>query len=170
MKCDLINKKDNFNSIIIKILVENEFYALSRIISILSQTGIFIKNLTIVLTQDKKFYYIISEIIGKKKNLHRTKKKINKLINVIKISVIKNINYCIRETILIKIKSKLKFSKEIKTLIKIFHAKIIYIKKIKYIIELSENDKKIKEFLQKIKEFGKIIKISYSGKNLISKK
>ncbi|USS94278.1 acetolactate synthase small subunit [Buchnera aphidicola] len=167
MKCDSKNKKKY--SKILKILLENEFGSLLRIINIFSKQKNIIKNMKVILKNKKKIFDITIEIMEKKKEIKKIKKKLYTLINVIKIYEINDINHFIRETILIHTEINQIFSKRIKYLLEIFQVKIIYFKKFEYIIEISEHYKKIKKFLKKLKKIGKIIHISRSGKNVIPK-
>ncbi|CAL4320185.1 acetolactate synthase small subunit [Buchnera aphidicola] len=167
MKCDLKNKK---HSTILNILLENEFGALLRVISIISQyQKNQINNLTVFLKKNKKIFDITIEIIGKKEDIKKIPKKLYKLINVIKIYQIKKTNFIIQKKFLINIQSNQIFFEKIKKILSFFKTKIIYFKDLKYIIEISENSKKMKKILEKIKKLGKIIKISKLKKIIISK-
>ncbi|QTM69294.1 acetolactate synthase small subunit [Buchnera aphidicola (Hormaphis cornu)] len=148
---------------ILLLLLENESGALSRVIGLFSQRGYNIESLNVVPTEDPTLSQITIQTVGDEKVLQQIEKQLHKLIDVLKVLVIKEKLYIEREIILIKVPHNPHKNLEIDRITKIFQGKIIQMNISSYIIQISGNTKKINAFLTVIKTITEILEISRSG-------
>ncbi|WP_343192754.1 acetolactate synthase small subunit [Buchnera aphidicola (Taiwanaphis decaspermi)] len=153
----------------LSIILENESGALSRVVGLFSQRGYNIESLTVSPTEDPTLSSMTIQTIGDNNTLEQIKKQLHKLIDVLQVRELNFLDYITKEIILLKIKLKKHKKKEIEKNIKKFKGKIINIKLNKYIIQLTDNNKRINSFIKIIKEDSNIIETSRSGIVVIHK-
>lgn len=154
---------------IISVILENEPGALSRVVGLFSQRGYNIDSLTVAPTQESSLSRITIQIVSNDNTLEQIKKQLNKLIDVVRVNELKKIHILEREIMLLKIIIKDVLREEINHIIKNFFAKIVDIKLNFYIIQITGNNKKLNNFIDKISKITKIIEVVRSGIITISK-
>lgn len=154
---------------IISVILENEPGALSRVVGLFSQRGYNIDSLTVAPTQESSLSRITIQIVSNDNTLEQIKKQLNKLIDVVRVNELKKIHILEREIMLLKISIKDVLREEINHIIKNFFAKIVDIKLNFYIIQITGNNKKLNNFIDKISKITKIIEVVRSGIITISK-
>lgn len=154
---------------IISVILENEPGALSRVVGLFSQRGYNIDSLTVAPTQESSLSRITIQIVSNDNTLEQIKKQLNKLIDVVRVNELKKIHILEREIMLLKISIKDVLREETNHIIKNFFAKIVDIKLNFYIIQITGNNKKLNNFIDKISKITKIIEVVRSGIITISK-
>ncbi|XBC39424.1 MAG: acetolactate synthase small subunit [Buchnera aphidicola (Nurudea shiraii)] len=154
----------------ITILLENESGALSRVVGLFSQRRYNIESITATPTEDPSLSKITIQTIGDEKTIEQIEKQLHKLIDVLKVTEIKNKDYLEREIILVKIKNtKNSIKTKLKKITNIFQGIIVNVTSLHYIVELSGTNNKLNSYLKIIKNISEIIEISRSGIINISK-
>jgi len=110
---------------IISILVENEFGVLSRISGLFSGRGFNIESLCVAESLDPTTSTMTIVTTGNDAIIEQILKQLNKLINVIKVTDFKEMDYVSREMILVKLHADEKTREEILRMVEIFRGKII---------------------------------------------
>jgi len=154
---------------ILSILLENESGALSRVVGLFSQRGYNIESITVAPTEDSSISKITIQTIGDEKIIEQIEKQLHKLIDVLKVTEVGNINYIEREIALVKVSNTHDQYNRIKNITDIFRGTIISITPKISIIQLPGTSKKIDAYLKTIRELTNIIEISRSGIISISK-
>jgi acetolactate synthase-1/3 small subunit len=86
--------------------------------------------------------------------LEQILKQLNKLINVIKVTDFKEMDYVSRELVLVKVHADDKTREEILRMVEIFRGKIIDVSSKSYTIMITGDENKLKAFLSLIRPLG----------------
>ena len=132
---------------VLSLLVENSSGVLSRVSGLFSRRGYNITSLSVGETENKNISRMTIVVYADEPTLEQIKKQLNKLINTIKIIEFDYSNSILRELILVKVKTEIKDRYQIIDIANIFGAKIIDVIKDEITLELTENESKIKNFL-----------------------
>mgnify|MGYP000638224307 CR=1 FL=1 len=154
---------------VISVLVENKFGVLARVSELFSSRGFNIESLSVGETLDSNLSRITMVVDGDDYIFEEIKKQLNKLINVIKVRDITNVDHVEREMLLIKVNLSVKTRAELIEIVNIFRAKIVDIGRNTMIVEITGKDNKIQAFIELVKPFG-IIEIVRTGKIAIARK
>ncbi|BEP28318.1 acetolactate synthase small subunit [Helicovermis profundi] len=154
---------------VLSLLVENNSGVLSRVSGLFSRRGYNITSLSVGETENKNISRMTIVVFADEPTLEQIKKQLNKLINTIKITEFDYSNSIQRELILVKVKSSAKNRYQIIDVAGIFGAKIIDVISDEITLELTENENKIRSFIELLKPFG-IIEFVRSGITGIEKK
>ena len=138
----------------ISVLVENEFGVLSRIAGLFSGRGFNIESLCVAETLDPTISTMTIVTTGNDAILEQILKQLNKLVNVIKVTDFKDIDYVSREMVLVKVNADEKVREEILRMVEIFRGKIIDVSPKTYTIMITGDQGKIEAFLTLIKPLG----------------
>jgi acetolactate synthase I/III small subunit len=138
----------------ISVLVENEFGVLSRISGLFSGRGFNIESLCVAETLDPTISTMTIVTTGNDAILEQILKQLNKLINVIKVTDFKDLDYVSREMVLVKVNADEKVREEILRMVEIFRGKIIDVSVKTYTIMITGDQGKIEAFLTLIKPLG----------------
>jgi acetolactate synthase I/III small subunit len=138
----------------ISVLVENEFGVLSRIAGLFSGRGFNIESLCVAETLDPTISTMTIVTTGNDAILEQILKQLNKLINVIKVTDFKDLDYVSREMVLVKVSADEKVREEILRMIDIFRGKVIDVSPKTYTIMITGDQGKIEAFLTLIKPLG----------------
>ena len=152
----------------ISVLVENKFGVLARVAGLFSGRGYNIESLSVNSTNDPNISRMTIVTTGDEEIIEQIDKQLNKLIDVIKVTVLAGRYFIERELILIKVQTNSINRSEIIQFTEIFKGKIVSVHKNEFTIELSGNGKKIDNFLEIITEF-KIIELVRTGRVAISR-
>jgi acetolactate synthase-1/3 small subunit len=146
----------------ISVLVENHAGVLSRVAGLFSRRGFNIDSLAVGETTNNEISRITIVVKGDDYTVDQVSKQLNKLVDVIKIKVLKQNEFVGRELLLIKVKATAKQRAEIIQLVDIFRANIVDISKDTLTVEISADQDKIKALSGLLKPFG-ILEIVRTG-------
>jgi acetolactate synthase-1/3 small subunit len=136
------------------VLVENEFGVLSRISGLFSGRGFNIESLCVAETLDPTISTMTIVTTGNDAILEQILKQLNKLINVIKVTDFKDLDYVSREMVLLKVSADEKVREEILRMVEIFRGKVVDVSPKTYTIMITGDQGKIEAFLTLIKPLG----------------
>jgi len=146
----------------ISVLVENHAGVLSRVAGLFSRRGFNIDSLAVGETTNNEISRITIVVKGDDYTVDQVSKQLNKLVDVIKIKVLKQNEFVGRELLLIKVKATATQRAEIIQLVDIFRANIVDISKDTLTVEISADQDKIKALSGLLKPFG-ILEIVRTG-------
>ena len=147
---------------IISVLVENKFGVLAHISTLFSSRGFNIESLTVSKTADPTVSRMTITVDVEERLLEQVVKQLHKLINVIKVQDLTGKSYLERELLFVKVSRHKDRQEEILQIINSFDAKIIDTGLKTLTVELTGDNKKIKNFLKLIEGF-KIKDITRTG-------
>lgn len=139
---------------IISLLVENEFGVLARIAGLFSGRGFNIESLCVAETLDPTVSTMTIVTSGNEAIIEQILKQLNKLINVIKVTDFKEMDYVAREMVLVKVNATEKTREEILRMVEIFRGTIIDVSPNTYTVMITGNEDKLRAFLTLIKPLG----------------
>ncbi|RKX64864.1 MAG: acetolactate synthase small subunit [Thermodesulfobacteriota bacterium] len=146
----------------LSLLVENQPGVLSRVAGLFSGRGFNIESLCVAETLDPQISRITLVTAGDKQIIEQIKKQLNKLINVIKVIDLSEIESVEREMALIKVKADPQNRAEILRIMEIFRGKIVDVSPLYYTIEITGDAKKLEAFIELMRHF-KIKEIARTG-------
>ncbi len=152
----------------ISVTVENRSGVLSRVVGLFSGRGFNIDSLSVGETIDPEISRITIVTTGDDRIIEQVAKQLNKLIDVIKVTDLTDLNFVDREMILIKISATDKTKAEILRINDIFRGKIVDVSQASYTFEITGDDGKIEAFIKMVKPFG-VKDIARTGKVAISR-
>ncbi len=147
---------------IISVLVENKFGVLAHISTLFSSRGFNIESLAVSKTADPTVSRMTITVDVEERLLEQVEKQLHKLINVIKVQDLTGKSYLERELLFVKVNRTKDRQEEILQIVHSFDAKIIDTGSKFLTIELTGDNKKIKNFLKLIEGF-KIKDITRTG-------
>lgn len=153
---------------IISVLVDNEFGVLSRVAGLFSGRGFNIESLSVGETMDSSVSIMTIVTSGNDQVIEQITKQLNKLINVIKVVDLTEIDHIEREMVLIKVSTDPSSRAEVLRIVDIFRGKIIDVSPSAYTIEITGDEDKIEAILILLKPFG-IKEIVRTGKIAIAR-
>ena len=138
----------------ISVLVENKFGVLARVAGLFSGRGFNIESLSVAETLDPKIskMTIISE--GNDQIIEQITKQLNKLIDVIKVTDLTNIDHVDREMVLVRVSAEGEKRAEVLRIVEIFRGKVVDVSPNSYIIELTGDESKTSAVLDLLKPIG----------------
>ncbi|HPP07292.1 MAG TPA: acetolactate synthase small subunit [Syntrophorhabdaceae bacterium] len=139
---------------IISVLVENEFGVLSRVAGLFSGRGFNIESLCVAETLDPTISCMTIVTSGNDDIIEQILKQLNKLINVIKVTDFRDIDYVTREMVLVKVNAEEKTREEVLRMVEIFRGKVIDVSQKTYTVLITGDEDKIKAFLALLKPIG----------------
>lgn len=152
----------------ISLLVENKFGVLSRVAGLFSGRGYNIESISVGETLDPRISQMTIVTSGDDWVIEQINKQLNKLIDVIKVTDMLELNHVEREMILIKVAPKPDRKTEILNLTGIFRGRIVDSSEKTYTIEITGDEKKIEAFINLIKPMG-IKELVRTGKVAIAR-
>lgn len=138
----------------ISLLVENKFGVLSRVSGLFSGRGYNIESISVGETIDPKISQMTIVTSGDDWVIEQINKQLNKLIDVIKVTDMLELDHVEREMVLIKVAPKPEKRAEVLNLAGIFRGRIIDSSEKTYTIEITGDEKKIKAFVNLMKPMG----------------
>lgn len=152
----------------ISITVENRFGVLSRVVGLFSGRGFNIESLSVGETIDPEISRITIVTRGDDRIIEQVTKQLRKLIDVIKVTDLTDLNFVDRELILVKINATEKTKAEVLRINEIFRGKIVDVSPASYTFEITGDEGKIQAFIKLVKPFG-VKEISRTGKVALSR-
>jgi acetolactate synthase-1/3 small subunit len=147
---------------VISLLVENNAGVLSRIAGLFSRRGYNIDSLSVGETQNPRISRMTIVVTCDISTFEQIKKQLNKLIEIIKITELKNDNALMRELVLVKVNADEVTRSRLIEISNIFRAKIIDVTHTTMTIELTGDELKISGFLEMLRPFD-IMELIQSG-------
>ncbi len=138
----------------ISILVENKFGVLSRVAGLFSGRGYNIESLSVGETIDPQVSVMTIVTTGDDWVIEQITKQLNKLIDVIKVIDMTELDHVEREMILIKVAPRPEQKAEVLSLTEIFRGRIVDSSLKTYTIEITGDEKKIEAFIELMKPIG----------------
>jgi acetolactate synthase-1/3 small subunit len=139
---------------IISILVENKFGVLARVAGLFSARGYNIESLSVAPTLDPSASMITIVTQGDDRVIEQIMKQLNKVIEVLKVVDLTEVNYVERETALIKVNARPEHRDEAIRICDIFRAKIVDSTPTTYTIEITGDADKLQAIINLLKPLG----------------
>ncbi|MEE1071638.1 MAG: acetolactate synthase small subunit [Cellulosilyticum sp.] len=139
---------------VLSVLVENHSGVLSRVSGLFSRRGYNIDSLSVGETEDPKISRMTIVADADEYTLEQIKKQLNKLIDVIKITELKEEHAVYRELALIKIAATKENRAEIIEIANIFRAHIVDVANESVIIEATGDQGKISALSNMLMPYG----------------
>jgi acetolactate synthase-1/3 small subunit len=139
---------------IISILMENKPGAFSRISEMFSMRGYNIDSLSVGEITGKAFSRMTITVRCDDKLLEQIFKQLNKLVNVIKVHELGEMDFVERELVIMKVAMNSSTRSELLDLANIFHAQIVHYDPKSLTLELTENAKRIEAFVEAFLPYG----------------
>lgn len=152
----------------ISVLVENKFGVLSRVAGLFSGRGYNIESISVGETIDPKISIMTIVTTGDDQVIEQITKQLNKLIDVIRVTDMTELDHVEREMILLKVFPKQADRAEVLNLAAIFRGRIVDSNYKSYTIEVTGDEKKISAFIELMKPMG-IKEIARTGKVAITR-
>jgi acetolactate synthase I/III small subunit len=152
----------------ISLLVENKFGVLSRISGLFSGRGYNIESLSVGETIDPQISIMTIVTSGDDQIIEQITKQLNKLIDIIKVIDMTELDHVEREMVLIKVAPEQKNKAEILRLTEIFRGRVVDSSQNTYTVEVTGDEKKIEAFVELLKPMG-IKEFVRTGKIAISR-
>lgn len=147
---------------VISVLLENESGALSRVAGLFSARGYNIESLTVAATHDPTLSRMTIVTIGTERVVEQIVKQLNKLIDVVRLTDLTEVQFIEREIMLVKVRAVEQGREELKRMTDIFRGRILDVTDTSYVIELTGDDHKLSAFLDSIGR-DNIIEVVRSG-------
>ena len=138
----------------ISVLVENKFGVLSRISGLFSGRGYNIESLSVGETIDPKVSVMTIVTSGDDWIVEQITKQLNKLIDVIKVVDMTELDHVEREMVMIKVSPRQEDKAEVLRLAEIFRGRIVDSSPKTYTIEVTGDEKKIAAFVELLRPMG----------------
>jgi len=147
---------------VISVLMENESGALSRVAGLFSARGYNIESLTVAATHDPTLSRMTIVTIGTERVVEQIIKQLNKLVDVVRLTDLTEVQFIEREIMLVKVRAVEQGREELKRMTDIFRGRILDVTDSSYVIELTGDDHKLTAFLDSIGR-DNIIEVVRSG-------
>ncbi len=148
---------------IISLLLENQPGSLSRVVGLFSQRGYNIESLTVSPTDDPTLSRLNITTESSEMQLEQIQKQLHKLIDVLKVQEVSEVDYIERELMMVKVKASGHLREEVKRTADIFRGQIVDVTAKQYTVQLAGNSDKLDAFIQAISEITEVIEVARSG-------
>lgn len=138
----------------IAVIVENRPGVLSRVSGLFSRRGYNIHSLAVGTTEDENLSRMTIVVEGDDDTLEQIIKQLYKLIDVVRVHELSNINAVDRELVLIKVAANESVRPEIQQIVDIFRSKIVDLGETALVIEATGDSDKIDALENMLKKYG----------------
>ncbi|PLX68489.1 MAG: acetolactate synthase small subunit [Denitrovibrio sp.] len=152
----------------ISVLVENKFGVLSRISGLFSGRGYNIESLSVNNTMEPEFSIMTIVTTGDDAVIEQIIKQLRKLVNVLKVRDVSQMEHIEREMHLVKVKANQETRSEIFNIISTFRGKTIDITNNSLVVEITGVSDKVSAFLKVLEPYG-IIEVVRTGSIAIAR-
>lgn len=139
---------------ILSLIVENKHGVLAKVSQVITGRGYNIQSLSVGPSEHSDTSRMIIVFDCDERIVEQVMKQMNKLIDVIKISLISQDEKVERELLLIRIMRKKENDEAIIRTIKIFRGKIVDMTPKSFVVEVTGNVRKIDAFIENIRPYG----------------
>ena len=147
----------------ISVLVENKFGVLARIAGLFSARGFNIDSLSVGETIDPTISRMTLVTSGDDQIIEQVIKQLRRLIDVIKVSDLSDMEYVEREMVLLKVSAESHNRAEILRICDIFRGKIVDVSPKTLTLEVTGVQDKILALIDLLKPFG-VMEVARTGK------
>jgi acetolactate synthase-1/3 small subunit len=160
----------DYNKIhIISAIVENKPGVLYSVANMFRRRGFNIESISVGPTEHEDLARMTVTVKGDEKTIDQVVKQLNKLIDVIKVSILDPANVVTREMALIKVHvSEKKARSDIMNYVEVFRSRIVDISPETLMVEITGGSGKISAFIDLMKPFG-IKEIARTGITALSR-
>jgi acetolactate synthase-1/3 small subunit len=138
----------------ISLLVENKFGVLSRIAGLFSGRGYNIESLSVGETIDPQISTMTIVTSGDDQIIEQITKQLNKLIDVIKVVDVTELDHVEREMVMIKVAPRQEDKAEVLRLTEIFRGRVVDSSQRTYTMEITGDEKKIAAIIELLRPMG----------------
>ncbi|MEM3673087.1 MAG: acetolactate synthase small subunit [Candidatus Bathyarchaeia archaeon] len=153
---------------VIGAIVEHQPGVLFRVTSLIRRRGFNIQSISVGPTEKKEIARITLVVTGDKKIVEQVVKQLNKLVEVIKVSIINPERAVVRELALIKVNAPRGVKSEIINYAKIFKGHIVDASPNSLTVEVTGDSDKIDAFIKLLKPHG-IKEVARTGITALSR-
>jgi acetolactate synthase-1/3 small subunit len=154
---------------IISAIVENKPGVLYSVSNMFRRRGFNIESISVGPTEQEDLARMTVTVKGDEKTIDQVVKQLNKLIDVIKVSILDPTSVVTREMALIKVhSSETKARSDIMNYVEVFRGRVVDISPETLMVEITGSSDKISAFLDLMKPFG-IKEIARSGITALSR-
>ena len=146
----------------LSLLVKNHAGVLQRVVGLFSRRGYNIDSLSVGRTEDEAISRITIVILGDISIVKQIQNQVDKVVDVIRVSIITEDNGFQSELILIKLSTKDNNRSGVIELSELFKAKVVDVTHTTITLQLTGNNQKIKSFLKLASPFG-IVELTRTG-------
>lgn len=137
------------------VLVDNEPGVLARVTGLISGRGFNIESLSVAETMDPRVSLITLITSGSPQIIEQIIKQLRKLINVVKVVDLSEDDFVAKQLVLVKVRAVGAADRsELRSLCEIFKGKILDVSPKTYTMEFTGNEKKIRDILILLDDFG----------------
>ncbi|MBD1555527.1 acetolactate synthase small subunit [Vibrio sp. S9_S30] len=148
---------------ILSLLLENQPGALSRVVGLFSQRGYNIESLTVSPTDDETLSRLNITTTSSEMQLEQIQKQLHKLIDVLKVQEVTDLEHVERELMLIKVKADGFARAEVKRTADIFRGQIVDVTASQYTVQMTGTSEKLDAFINALAEVTEVIEVARSG-------
>lgn len=152
----------------ISVLVENKFGVLARIAGLFSGRGYNIESLSVNKTQDENVSIMTIVTIGDDRVVEQIVKQLRKLVNVLRVRNVSEMDHIEREMVLVKVHATQRTRPDVFNIVNTFRGKTVDITNESVVIELTGANDKIMAFLNVMEPYG-VIEVVRTGAIAISR-
>lgn len=138
----------------ISVLLQNKPGVLSRVTGLFSGRGFNIESLAVAETLDSEVSCLTLVTSGDDMIIEQITKQLHKLIDVIKVTDMAEMDNVEREMVLIRVKAEAHTREEVLRIITIFRGKVVDVSPKSYAVEITGNADKIKAVVDLLRPIG----------------
>ncbi|NTV13391.1 MAG: acetolactate synthase small subunit [Desulfobulbaceae bacterium] len=138
----------------ISVLLQNKPGVLSRVTGLFSGRGYNIESLAVNQTLDPEVSCLTLVTTAPDSIIEQITKQLHKLIDVIKVTDMQEVECVEREMVLIRVKAEAATRAEVLRIIDIFRGKVVDVSPKSYAVELTGDDEKIQAAIDILKPIG----------------
>ncbi|MCQ2373245.1 MAG: acetolactate synthase small subunit [Phascolarctobacterium sp.] len=151
------------------ILVDNKPGVLTHVSGLISRRAFNIESISAGYTEEKDVTRINIEVsVEDEHELEQVVSQLSKLIDIIKIVNLSEVDSIVRELVLLKVKATVERMQDIRNVVDVFRGKIVDITPENVVIEITGSSDKIKAICKMMDQFG-VIEIARTGAIAISR-
>ena len=154
---------------LLAILVDNKPGVLTHVAGLISRRAFNIESINAGYTEEESVTRInIVVSVDSERELEQVKHQLSKLIDVVKIVNLTEVDNITRELVLIKVRAKVEDRADLINIVNIFRAKIVDVSKENVVIELTGEESKINAICEVLSEY-EIVEIARTGAIALSR-
>ena len=154
---------------LLAILVDNKPGVLTHVAGLISRRAFNIESINAGYTEEESVTRInIVVSVDSERELEQVKHQLSKLIDVVKIVNLTEVDNITRDLVLIKVKATAEARADLINIVNIFRAKIVDVSKENVVIELTGEESKINAICEVLSEY-EIVEIARTGAIALSR-
>lgn len=138
----------------VAVLVENSPGVLVRVAGLFARRGFNLESVAVGVTENPRVSRMTIVVEGDDRTLEQVEKQLNKLVNVLKVTDLRESDSVSRELALIKVNAEPAKRSQILQIVEVFRAKVVDIGRKAMIIEITGDSDKIDALIALVEEFG----------------